>query len=117
VLRPQAPSDLAGLPEAPDALAGRVEGDPHALVLVLVPAGADAELETTLGDRLPDGVVLQSFDGLRALHSGGGPPDHEGLSRRAKAADRRRPGMVPVCAPARRTRLPLTQTSRTPIDS
>ena len=55
LLGPEPPGDLAGLAEAPDALAGRVERDAHALVLVLVPAGADAEIEATVGDHVHRG--------------------------------------------------------------
>src|SRR5262245_59710546 len=40
VLRPEPLGDLAGLAEAPDALAGGIEWDSHALVLILIPAGA-----------------------------------------------------------------------------
>src|SRR4051794_7235277 len=55
LLRAQPPGDLAGLAEATNALARRVERDSHALVLVLVPAGADAEIEATVGDHIDGG--------------------------------------------------------------
>src|SRR5262249_11491344 len=52
VLREKPLRDLAGLAEAPDALAGRVERDTHALMLVFVPAGADAEIQATARDHV-----------------------------------------------------------------
>ena len=55
LLGPEPPRDLAGFAEAPDTLAGRVERDPHTLVLVFVPTGADAELEAAVGDHVHRG--------------------------------------------------------------
>jgi hypothetical protein len=55
MLREEPLGDFTRFSEAADALAWRVERDTHALVLVLVPAGADAEVDSTVGDHIHRG--------------------------------------------------------------
>src|SRR6202022_3801886 len=52
MLRAEALVDLTRLSKSPDALAGTIERDVHARVLVLIPARADAEIEPPARDNI-----------------------------------------------------------------